>query len=208
MGEQNSPEPTANVCENCNNPLTENDRVNELYRIETVETIPVERITINDEERQRQGFELQTTYRFLPGPDGLIQKTDAKVVLDDEELATLRHGLFHIWIRKPGCGEAEQEAGKHTQERCAFTIRQNMHQPRPLHLAEELRKTVQADGSQTDPSKRMYPVWAESVMENPEIIKIALIKPLMERVATRVTPHLLFKINQWLASEKSASAMP
>ncbi len=98
MGEQNSPEPTANVCENCNNPLTENDRVNELYRIETVETIPVERITINDEERQRQGFELQTTYRFLPGPDGLIQKTDAKVVLDDEELATLTYAAAaRIW---------------------------------------------------------------------------------------------------------------
>lgn len=98
MGEQSSPEPTANVCENCKNPLTENDRVNELYRIETVETIPVERITINDEERQRQGFELQTTYRFLPGPDGVIQKTDAKVLLDNEELATLTYAAAaRIW---------------------------------------------------------------------------------------------------------------
>jgi hypothetical protein len=42
--------------------------VRSLYRIETVETIPVERISINDEDRQRQGFDLQTTYRFLPGP--------------------------------------------------------------------------------------------------------------------------------------------
>ena len=98
MGEQNSPEPTANVCENCKHPLTEIDRVNELYRIETVETVPVERITINDEERQRQGFELQTTYRFLPGPDGLIQKTDAKVLLDKEELATLTYAAAaRIW---------------------------------------------------------------------------------------------------------------
>lgn len=98
MGEQNSPEPPANVCENCNNRLTEDDRVNELYRIETVETVPVERITINDEERQRQGFELQTTYRFLPGPDGLIQKTDAKVLQDDEELATLTYAAAaRIW---------------------------------------------------------------------------------------------------------------
>jgi len=98
IGEAESPEPMANVCENCQNPLTENDRVNELYRIETVETIPVERITVNDEERQRQGFELQTTYRFLPGPDGMIQKTDASVMLDGEELATLTYAASaRIW---------------------------------------------------------------------------------------------------------------
>jgi hypothetical protein len=56
-----------NRCENCDALLTEHDWVRELYRIETVETVAVERISINDEDRQRQGFDLQTTYRFLPG---------------------------------------------------------------------------------------------------------------------------------------------
>jgi hypothetical protein len=72
MGEEDGTEPHQNCCENCGALLTDHDWVRNLYRIETVETIPVERISINDEDRQRQGFELQTTYRFLPGPDGKI----------------------------------------------------------------------------------------------------------------------------------------
>ena len=74
MGEEDGAEPHQNCCENCGALLTDHDWVRNLYRIETVETIPVERISINDEDRQRQGFELQTTYRFLPGPDGKISQ--------------------------------------------------------------------------------------------------------------------------------------
>ena len=35
-----------------------------MYRIENVGTRPAERITSNDEERKRQGFEIQTTFSF------------------------------------------------------------------------------------------------------------------------------------------------
>lgn len=66
-------------CENCDALLTDNDWVKNLYRIETVETMAVERISINDEDRQRQGFELQTTYKFLPGPDGKIANVKTRV---------------------------------------------------------------------------------------------------------------------------------
>jgi hypothetical protein len=38
--------------------------VNHVFRIENVATQPAERITANDEERQRQGFELQTTFEW------------------------------------------------------------------------------------------------------------------------------------------------
>ena len=38
--------------------------VHNLYRIENVGTRPAERITSNDEDRKRQGFELQTTFSF------------------------------------------------------------------------------------------------------------------------------------------------
>jgi hypothetical protein len=87
-----------NCCENCAAPLTENDWVKELYRIETVETVPTERISINDEERQRQGFELQTTYRFLPGPDNKIQKQHAEVRQGEEVLAALTYASSaRIW---------------------------------------------------------------------------------------------------------------
>jgi superfamily II DNA/RNA helicase len=98
LGETDNPEPSDNVCEHCGTPLTDQDRVNHLYKIETVETLQVERITVNDEERQRQGFELQTTYRFLPGPDGRIQKICSNVVAWDETIATLTYApAARIW---------------------------------------------------------------------------------------------------------------
>ncbi len=98
LGEESEPEPLANVCEHCQTPLSDDDRVNHLYRIETVETVQVERISINDEERQRQGYELQTTYRFLPGADGQIQLQQAHVMNDGESLAELSYApAAQIW---------------------------------------------------------------------------------------------------------------
>lgn len=89
LGEPGEGEPLVDLCENCGAMLTDSDWVRELYRIETVETVPVERISINDEDRQRQGFQLQTTFRFLPGPDGVIQKNNAEVHHGDDLLAGL-----------------------------------------------------------------------------------------------------------------------
>jgi len=98
LGESGSGNPLANRCENCDALLTDHDWVRELYRIETVETIAVERISINDEERQRQGFELQTTYRFLPGPDGVIQRRKAEIREGDEILAELTYApAARLW---------------------------------------------------------------------------------------------------------------
>ena len=87
LGDPGGGEPLVDRCEHCDALLTDSDWVRELYRIETVETVPVERISINDEDRQRQGFELQTTYRFMPGPDGTIQKQQAEVRVGEEVLA-------------------------------------------------------------------------------------------------------------------------
>ncbi len=64
------PDPVQETCENCGAVLTPTTRIQSLYRIETVETTMVERITINDEERQRQGYDLQTTYQFNRASDG------------------------------------------------------------------------------------------------------------------------------------------
>lgn len=98
LGQSGGDEPLVERCENCDALLTEEDWVKELYRIETVETLPVERISINDEDRQRQGFELQTTYRFLPGPDGKIQQQKAIVQLGEDPLAELTYApAARIW---------------------------------------------------------------------------------------------------------------
>jgi Lhr-like helicase len=52
------------LCHACAVPLSNAEVVNHTYRIENVATRPAERITANDEERQRQGFELQTTFEW------------------------------------------------------------------------------------------------------------------------------------------------
>jgi superfamily II DNA/RNA helicase len=52
------------VCHACGLPLDTAERIEHLYRIENVSTQPAERITANVEERQRQGFELQTTFEW------------------------------------------------------------------------------------------------------------------------------------------------
>ena len=91
LGRSDAPEPKQSVCDNCGEEFTPESRVNELYRIETVETKPVERISVNDEERQRQGFEIITTYRFLPGPGGVLEKQDSYALAGDKEIAQLTY---------------------------------------------------------------------------------------------------------------------
>lgn len=54
----------SSMCRACGAPLGDAEIINHTYRIENVSTQPTERITANDEERQRQGFELQTTFEW------------------------------------------------------------------------------------------------------------------------------------------------
>jgi ribosomal protein L37E len=54
----------ASLCHSCGADLGDAENVKDTYRIENVATQPAERITANDEERQRQGFELQTTFEW------------------------------------------------------------------------------------------------------------------------------------------------
>jgi superfamily II DNA/RNA helicase/Zn-finger nucleic acid-binding protein len=52
------------LCPSCHERLDDSGLIKDLYRVETVETRQVERITANDEERRRKGYEMQVTYRF------------------------------------------------------------------------------------------------------------------------------------------------
>lgn len=54
----------ASMCHACGRELSDADPIPYVFRVENVATRPVERITANDEERRRQGFELQTTFEW------------------------------------------------------------------------------------------------------------------------------------------------
>ena len=91
LGRPEEPEPKDHVCDQCGEEFSSESRVNELYRIETVETRAVERISVNEEERQRQGFDIITTYRFLPGPGGTPDKQEADVTIADKPVARMTY---------------------------------------------------------------------------------------------------------------------
>ena len=53
-------------CHACNAPMAGEMPVQRTLRIDNVEAAPTERITANDEERVRQGFEIQTVFSWCP----------------------------------------------------------------------------------------------------------------------------------------------
>lgn len=79
------------MCHGCGISLGDAEIVNHTYRIENVATQPAERITANDEERQRQGFELQTTFRWATR-DNLLDLRRGAAVEAAEEVASLVYG--------------------------------------------------------------------------------------------------------------------
>lgn len=93
VAEEPGRDPSEDNCVSCGQPLDGALRFADLYRIEQVSTQVKERITVNDEERQRQGYDLVTTYKFLPGPNGVLEKTDSDVLsADGRPLLGLRYG--------------------------------------------------------------------------------------------------------------------
>jgi hypothetical protein len=67
---------TIERCIVCHEPLTEEGRLSKLYRIENVDASPRSRITANDEDRQRRGFDLRTIFEWDPArQESLLLKT-------------------------------------------------------------------------------------------------------------------------------------
>ncbi|MBB4615771.1 DEAD/DEAH box helicase [Novosphingobium taihuense] len=78
---------TQERCMVCNAPLTEEGVLAKLYRVENVDAVPGARITANDEDRQRRGFELRTVFQWNPDKqEQLLLKAD------DSPLAVARYG--------------------------------------------------------------------------------------------------------------------
>jgi Lhr-like helicase len=63
-------------CHACRTPMGGIHPIRNVLRIDNVETAPAERITANDEDRQRQGFEIQTVFAW-PRRDGAVDVTRA-----------------------------------------------------------------------------------------------------------------------------------
>jgi len=87
----------ADRCVSCDASLAGAEEVKNLYRIENVSTKRAERITANEEERTRQGYEMQTTLQFAEA-DGKLQMTTAGVSDADGPLLELQYGpAATIW---------------------------------------------------------------------------------------------------------------
>jgi hypothetical protein len=80
-----------NGCHACGGSLADGRLVKHLLRIEHVDTRPTQRITADDEDRQRQGFELLTTFRWADRGEGTSVRTVTAADANGEIL-TLQYG--------------------------------------------------------------------------------------------------------------------
>lgn len=77
-------------CHACDSPMAGEIPVQRTLRIDNVEAAPAERITANDEERVRQGFDIQTVFSW-PRKDGRVQVTEAEFRCDDTSVLSLQY---------------------------------------------------------------------------------------------------------------------
>ena len=81
----------ADRCLSCSAPLADAVVVQNLYRIENVSTKRAERITANEEERTRQGYEMQTTLQFSE-QEGRPQMIQTTIQVGDTPVLELQYG--------------------------------------------------------------------------------------------------------------------
>jgi hypothetical protein len=79
------------MCHACGTSLGNAEVVGNVYRIENVATQPAERITANDEERKRQGFDLQTTFEWAIR-DQEVDVRRASASDEDGEIIRMAYG--------------------------------------------------------------------------------------------------------------------
>lgn len=77
-------------CHGCNNHMAGEVPIKKTLRIDNVEAAPTERITANDEERVRQGFDIQTVFSW-PKKDGRLQITNAEMSCGETSLLSLQY---------------------------------------------------------------------------------------------------------------------
>jgi len=98
------------VCDRCHASLadpTDPTEIREMVRLQSVSLRLAERITCDEEERQRFGYRILTAYRF-PSVGGRLDRRDADVRIGDRRVMRLSYGdaatLFRIntsWANSP-----------------------------------------------------------------------------------------------------------
>ena len=81
----------AERCHACGSSLGDGERLDHIYRIDNVETTPSTRITANDEDRQRRGFEIQTVFQW-PMDEGSPDVRALVLKSEDNPLLHLDYG--------------------------------------------------------------------------------------------------------------------
>lgn len=98
----NNSDITVERCERCDAELKTDNRIDSLYRIETVETKVSTRISANEEERLRKGYELQTVFRYAK-ENGRFVVSQTELFEGGEQVGTLDYGQnATIWIMNKG----------------------------------------------------------------------------------------------------------
>lgn len=77
-------------CHGCDTHMAGEVPIKRTLRIDNVEAAPTERITANDEERVRQGFDIQTVFSW-PKKDGQLQVTNAEFKCGETSLLALQY---------------------------------------------------------------------------------------------------------------------
>lgn len=95
-GHQLLGEPIDN-CESCGKALAPTDEIREMVRLQNVTAKRADRITSDEEERQRVGYDIRSTYRFAVA-NGQRDCRKAEVTNGDQRIATLYYGdAVTIW---------------------------------------------------------------------------------------------------------------
>ncbi|BDY13968.1 RNA helicase (plasmid) [Hydrogenimonas cancrithermarum] len=80
----------AELCIACGTKLSDAFEIPNLYRIDNVSTKRALRITADEEERMRQGYEMQTTFQFAV-EHGILQHTDAEAMEEEQAILKLQY---------------------------------------------------------------------------------------------------------------------
>lgn len=102
----------ADRCVSCDASLSDSEEVKHLYRIENVSTKRAERITANEEDRVRQGYEMQTTLQFQE-VDGRLNMVTTVVADAEGPILELQYGAAAtVWRMNFGWRRRKEKSVK------------------------------------------------------------------------------------------------